>query len=186
MNDPAIVDRFWERDPTAITLSSEKYSRYVYAIAFAILHSEEDAKESENDTYLAAWNSIPPQRPSDLRSYLGKLARRLSLDKWRERTAAKRGGGQTSLCFDELSECLPDRHGLDDDIDSAIITSTLNSFLRCLPTEERNVFLRRYWYFDDIEGIAKRFGYSSTKIKSMLFRTRKKLRARLEQEDIFL
>lgn len=186
MSDKDIVARFWERDQTALPLSAEKYGRYVYAIAFAILRDDEDAKESENDTYLAAWNSIPPHRPSDLRSYLGKLARRLSLDKWRERTAAKRGGGQVPLCLHEMSECLPDRRGIDDDLESSTVTAVLNSFLRGLSDEERNVFLRRYWYFDDVKAIAERFGYSPSKIKSMLFRTRKKLRARLEQEDIFL
>lgn len=186
MDDSAIVSRYFDRDESAITLTKAKYSSYLYAIARRILSNAEDAAESENDTYLAAWNSIPPQKPTDLRTYLGKLTRRLSLDLWRKRTAAKRGGGQPLLSFDELGECLPDHRQIDDSIDGSHITAVLNAFLRSLPDEERNVFLRRYWYFDSISDIGKRFGHSETKIKSMLFRTRKKLRARLETEDIFL
>ena len=125
MDDSVIVELYWTRSESAIAETSSKYGKYCYSIAYNILLSSEDADESVNDTYLGAWNSIPPHRPSTLSTFLGKITRRISIDRWRKRHAAKRGGGEVALALDELSECLSSRSN---DTEQTILLKEVSSF----------------------------------------------------------
>ena len=184
MDDAGIVSLYWERNEQAIEESKAKYGGYCHAIAYRILSDYEDASESVNDTWLAAWTSMPPHRPSILASYLGKITRRVSLNRWRDRNREKRGGGEAALSLDELAECVPDRQNMERTMELAALTEALNRFLSGLPKIERDVFVCRYWFLASLREIGEKFGFSESKTKSMLFRTRKKLLAYLEKEGL--
>ena len=182
MDDNRIVELYWVRDEAAIAETDAKYGRFCYGVAYGILRDVPDAEESVNDTYLAAWNAMPPHRPDILRTFLGKLARRVSISRWRREHAEKRGGGQTALALEELSWCVADGAKIDERVELAELGSVIDSFLRSQPETQRKVFVCRYWYCDSIEDIASRFGFGRGRVKSMLFRTREKLAARLVEE----
>lgn len=185
MDDASIVDLYWARSDNAIKETASKYGKYCYAIANNILFNSEDADESVNDTYWGAWNSMPPHRPSVLSSFLGKITRRISLNKWRDRHRERRGGGEVSIVLDELEDCLPSDYNLEEEILAAEMGMAINSFLIKLPDAERRVFICRYWYLDPISAICKQFGFSESKVKSMLHRTRSKLSLYLAKEGLF-
>ena len=182
MNDAQIVEMYWDRNEQAIAITSEKYGTYCYSVAYGILHNEEDSKESVNDTYLSAWNSMPPHKPSILKTFLGKITRRISIDKWRNKNAARRGGGQITDTLDELAECIPDSNGIEKQLEEKALNETINSFIKSLPEKEQKIFICRYWYLDSIKSISEQFGFSQSKVTSMLFRTREKLRKILMEE----
>ena len=182
MDDQEIVALYWARSEQAISETSSKYGSYCYSIAYNILHSSEDAEESVNDTYNDAWNSIPPHRPSVLSTFLGKITRRISIDRWRRRTAEKRGGGEMPLVLDELQECVAEGKNTEQEFEKRHLSEVVNSFVKKLPETEQKVFLCRYWYMDSIGSISQQFGFSESKVKSMLFRIRNQLRAVLEKE----
>ena len=184
MNDLQIIELYFERSERAVTETANKYGGYCYSIAYAILNDNEDAEESVNDTYLRAWNSIPPHRPTALSTFLGKITRRLSIDKWRRRNAEKRGGGEIPLVLDELRECLSNEDEVHKQIEKDRLAAIINSFVAGLSFTEQKVFLCRYWYMDSIDDISRRFGFSVSKVKSMLFRMRERLRVRLEREGL--
>ena len=183
MEDDSIVNLYWARCENAISETSKKYGNYCHSIAYGILGNIEDADESVNDTYLDAWNSIPPHRPSILSTFLGKITRRISIDKWRGRTAKKRGGGEIVLVLDELSDCIPSNQNVEPEVEAAELVQLIDSFVMSLSPMERRVFICRYWYFDPISEIAQRFGFSQSKVKMMLHRQRKNLLNRLEREE---
>ena len=185
MEDAHIVRLFWERDQTAISESSKKYGKYCHSIAYGILADQGDAEESVNDAYLDAWNTMPPHRPAVLSTFLGKLTRRVSIDKWRARRAEKRGGGEVALALDELEECVPDGRSVEAEVERAELARVIDGFVMSLPPMERRVFLRRYWYLDPIAAIAEQFGFSQSKVKMMLHRQRAKLLAHLEKECFY-
>ena len=182
MEDKAIIDLYWTRSENAISQTALKYGAYCYTIAFNILSKREDSEESVNDTYLAAWNTMPPKRPGILSAFLGKITRYISLDRWKRRSAAKRGGGQGPLALEELEECICGGEGPAGSLVRKQLLRSIESFLDKLPVQERQVFVCRYWYMDPVADIAERFGYSESKVKTMLFRTREKLRMKLEKE----
>ncbi len=184
MDDKDIVDLYWQRNQTAVDETAAKYGKLCHSIAYNILGNHQDAEETVNDTYLSAWNSIPPNRPAVLSTFLGKLTRRICINKWREKSAEKRGGGQTALALDELEDCIPDKSSVEQETEAKLLSEAINAFVRDLPAAERDVFLCRYWYMDSIETIAKEFGFSQSKVKSMLYRTREKLRAKLIKEGL--
>ena len=184
MDDARIVSLYWDRNEQAIEESKSKYGGYCQAIAYRILSDHEDANESVNDTWLAAWESMPPHRPAVLATYLGKITRHVSLNRWRDRNREKRGGGEVALSLDELAECVPDRQNMERTMELAELTEAVNSFLSGLPTIERDVFVCRYWFLASLREISEKFGFSESKTKSMLFRTRKKLLAFLEKEGL--
>jgi RNA polymerase sigma-70 factor (ECF subfamily) len=187
MDDIEIIDRFWGRSEAAISAVSEKYSRYCRTIALNILGNAEDAEEILNDTYNRVWNAIPPERPNSLRAFIGKITRNLSLDRLEKENTAKRGGGQLDLVLSELEECIADsRSSLDALSESETITAAINSFLAEQSVENRRIFVRRYWRAVSLEEIANDFGMSVGKVKSILFRMRKKLRTHLESEGVFI
>ena len=186
MEDSKIVALYWERSESAIIETSSKYGKYCYAIAYNILSDKEDADESVNDTYMDAWNSMPPHRPSILSTFLGKITRRISIDRCRTRNAAKRGGGTMTLALDELTDCIPSSNDVMREIEITELAKIIDDFIMKLPPIERHVFICRYWYLDPITSICEQFSFSQSKVKSMLQRTRGKLLSRLEKEDMLL
>ncbi len=182
MEDQEIVALFWKRDESAIQETSKKYGMYCYSIAYRILKNHEDSEESVNDTYVDAWHSMPPHKPSLLSTFLGKITRRIAIDKWRASRAEKRGNGEMSLVWDELEECIASENDIDTEIDRKQLAQTVNAFMKTLSDSERKVFVCRYFYMDPLESICKKFGFSEGKVKSMLFRTREKLRVYLQKE----
>lgn len=184
MDDKQIVDLYFERSETAISETARKYGKYCRYIAFNILHNNEDSEECVNDTYLRAWNSIPPHRPTALKTFLGKITRNLSLDKYDRLNAKKRNGGQMSLIFDEIQECLPASDNTENIIDEMALTDILNRFLSSLSLEQRKIFMRRYWYISPVKEIAAEYGISESKVKMSLLRSRNELKKMLEKEGI--
>ena len=185
MEDLQIVELYWNRDEQAIAETQNKYGNYCYSIAYGILRNNEDAQESVNDTYLATWEAIPPHHPLNLSTFIGKITRRLSLNKWRSMNAEKRGGGQVTLSFEELEQCIPDGKDFQEQLDAQVLADSINGFLADLKPEQRKVFVCRYWYFESVEDIAERFGYSSSKVKMMLKRTRDSLKEYLIKEGYY-
>ena len=182
MDDERIVALYWSRSEAAITETASKYGSYLNNISYNILVNREDAQECVNDTYNDAWNSMPPHRPSILSTFLGKITRRISIDRWRKLNAEKRGGGELTLALDELEDCVSGSGSVEDEIQRRELAKLFNDFLNTLPDTERRVFLCRYWYMDSIQSITQQFGFSQSQVASMLHRTRAKLRAVLETE----
>ena len=182
MDDHSIIQLYFDRDELAVEETARKYGSYCYTIANNILSNREDALESVNDTYLDTWNAIPPHRPSSLALFLGKITRRISIDRLRRNNAQKRGGGELALVLDELQQCIPSETDVAQEFEKRYLSQIINEFVKALSEKERKVFLCRYWYMDSIKSIARRFGYSESKVKSMLFRTREKLREALRKE----
>ena len=180
MEDNHIIDLYWSRSESAIAETEGKYGAYCRSIAYGILHNHLDAEECVNDAWLRAWGAIPPQRPGKLSAFLGRITRNLALDRYDYNNAAKRSVEFDQL-LSELSDCIPDRR---DDYAQTELTEILNGFLRTLPREKRNLFLRRYWHCQSVEELAKLYGMSQGAVKSSLFRIRNKLRAHLEKEGV--
>ena len=184
MEDSRLVDLYWARDEQAIDLTAKKYGRYCYRIAFNILSNNEDANESVNDTYMGAWKSMPPHRPSVLSAFLGKLTRRISLNKWRNQNRTKRGGGEVLLALDELSECIPSQQNPERELEMKELAQAINLYVGTLQPTERDIFVSRYWFLASIKEISLKYEYSESKTKSILFRTRKKLMNYLLKEGL--
>lgn len=184
MEDNQIIDLYFARSEAAIAQTAAKYGNYCYRIADNILSSREDAQECVNDTYLAAWNAMPPKRPGILSAFLGKITRNISLDRWKRRAARKRGGGEAALSLEELDECLTGGQSPEREVERRELLRAINRFLDALPETQRDIFVCRYWYLDSIEDIGTRFGYSQSKVTTILFRLRKKLAAHLEKEGL--
>jgi len=184
LDDNMILDLYWARSESAIRETAQKYGGYCTKIAMNILQNSEDTEECVNDTYLKTWNAIPPQRPTIFSSFLGKIIRNLSLNKYKEQRAKKRGGYEVALLLDELEDCVPSGNRVEYEYEAGVIAQTIDRFLHSIDAESRIVFVRRYWYVDSIRSIAARFQMSESKVKSMLFRTRSKLRIYLEKEGI--
>ena len=186
MRDEEILDLYWKRNEQAIAETQKSYGNYCYSIAFHILHDREDSDECVNDTWFRAWNAIPPKRPDKLSIFLGTITRNLSFDKWKRKNARKRGNGEMELALDELLECVPAVHSTEEAVEAAELQRLLNVFLHSLPEKESNIFLRRYWYVEEYNEIAKRYGMKLNTVKTSLFRTRQKLKNFLEKEGIVL
>ena len=184
MEDFKIVDLYWERSERAISETRTKYERMLSGISYSLLRSDEDAEECVNDTYLSAWNSMPSDRPIYLGAYLSKIIRALSIDKFRSKHSKRRGGFE-ELC-EELDECIPDPSSIQAQYENGQLARAINRFIAELPEEKRVIFIRRYFYSDSVEQIAKRMGFTSSKIKTSLFRMREELRQILEKEDMLV
>ena len=183
--DKHIIQLYFERSEDAIRLTAETYGRYLYTIAHRILHDNEEAEESVNDTYHGAWNAIPPNRPDSLKLFLARITRNLSLDRL-EYLLAKKRNRDMEVLLDELQECTLVRNSIEQSIEQQLITDSLNRFLKSLDKDSRIMFLERYWYMKPVKEIAQTWQCSESKVKSILFRTRKKLKNWLEQEGIAL
>lgn len=186
MDDSKIIELYLDRSEQAISETSKKYGRYCHYIAYTILHNDEDSEECVNDTYLRTWNAIPPNRPNRLQTFLGKITRNLSLNKWEKLSAEKRGAGQISIILDELAECIPNNENVENIVEDMVIKDILNHFLDRLPDETRQIFVRRYWYMSPVKEIAHEYGLSESKVTVTLFRTREKLKTILQKEGIKL
>ena len=184
MDDKRIVALFFDRNEQALTETRQKYSRYLHRVAHNILQNAQDAEECVNDTYLRAWNAIPPHRPSRLSVFLGKITRRLALDRYAALTADKRGGGTQSAILEEWRDALPDTDG--DPTDDMAVRDALSRFLRQLPNEKRRMFIRRYWYGDTVAAIATDSHATESAIKMTLSRIRGELKTFLEKEGVTL
>lgn len=184
MEDERIVDLYWQRSEDAINQSSAKYGRYCHTIAYNILYSEEDTEECVSDTWLRAWNAIPPARPDCLKAFFGKITRNLALDRYDASKAQKRGGGETDAVLDELAEFIPDAGSQSQAVEELELTEILNAFLEELTPEKRRIFMRRYWYMDQVKDIAEFYGISESKVKTTLFRCREQLKTVLLKEGI--
>lgn len=182
MEDARIVDLYWARSETAITETSAKYGSYCYSIAYNILSSREDADEAVNDTYMDAWDSIPPHRPTLLSTFLGKITRRLSIDRWRISHAQKRGSGEMLLSLEELGECISSSESPEGTIAFKELVKAINLFLACLSDTERDVFVSRYWFLASVKEISNRFDMGESRVKTMPHRTRRKLQTYLQEE----
>lgn len=182
MEDAAIVELYWQRSDQAIAETEQKYGRYCRSIAGRICRRAEDAEECVSDTWFRAWNLMPDKRPSRLSVFLGTITRSLALDRIKAETRQKRGGGETDLALDELTECLPGGEDPARVVEDQELEAALGRFVAGLPEEEKRAFVLRYWHLLPLEEIARRLRISSGKTKSMLFRTRKKLRSYLQKE----
>ena len=186
MKDNEIIKLYWDRDEAAIAATADAYGNYCYTIAYNILTSNEDSEECVNDTWLNAWNSIPPQRPERLSTYLGKITRNLSLNRYKQLNTQKRGGGQVELALSELENCVPAQTGMEQISDEMDLVAALEKFLLSYPKTERNIFLGRYWYLYSIPELAAAYRMSESKIASLLYRMRNRLKLHLQKEEIFL
>ena len=184
MEDMQIVDLYFARNEQAIGETDVKYGKYLFSIAHNILYDRLDAEEAVNDTYMGAWHSIPPHRPNRLSTYLGKITRRCALEKWKTNHAKKRGGGEVPLALEEFSECISGNDSPQSQLEMKELTQTINAFLKTLPETEQRIFICRYWYLHPIKTIARDFGFTESKVKSMLSRTRTKLKISLQKEGI--
>ena len=181
MDDRNIIELFFARDERALSESQKKYGRYCESISKNILSSDEDAEEVLNDTLLSAWNSIPPEEPKSLKTYLGTLARNLSLDRYRKMKAEKRSGSEVSLCLEEAEEFLADTKSISEEYEKREFIKFLNNFLHSLPERECDIFVRRYFYCDSTADIARRFGIKEPNVLVILSRTRKSLKKALQK-----
>ena len=182
MEDRQIVDLYWARSESAITETDKKYGRYCHYIAYQILCDDMDAEEIVNDTYLKTWNTVPPNYPDPLKSYVGMISNQLALNRYEEKSAARRGGGKMPLIFHELDECLADEEASADMAESILLRDLLNRFIWSLPKKTRNIFVRRYWYASSLAEIAEEYGMKESAVAMLMFRTRQKLREFLQKE----
>lgn len=181
MEDERIIELYWERNQQAIAATEEKYGAYCRKIAYNILYNHEDCEECVNDTWFRAWNAMPDERPGILSAFLGAITRNLSLDCYRKLHSKKRGNGEMTYVFDELSDCIAG-DGPEQQADANALAEALNDFLQQTEKENRMIFIRRYWYMESVSAIAEKYGISESRVKSSLFRTRKKLHKFLLRE----
>ncbi len=186
MEDKEIVELYWQRDQEAIAQSQRKYHPYLTKIAYNILNDAQDSQEVVNDTYFKAWQSMPPQRPSKLSLYLGRLTRHGAIDVYRHHASQKRQGDAYSLCLEELEECCGTQHEPQQVLDGQLLAQAISQFLRTLKPQARAMFLGRYYYFDSLKEVARYCSVSESKAKSTLYRVRKNLHEYLKQEGFDL
>ena len=182
MNDPNIIELYWARNEQAIEETDKAYGRALLGLSQRILANKQDAEENVYDTYMRAWESIPPQRPLYFKAFLTKICRRLALDRLDWRNASKRNAELVSLT-EEMASCIPDKR-IDDQLEGEELGRLLEQFLATLPKDSRLIFLRRYLYLDTVAEISKRYGFSESKVKMQLQRTRSKLQTYLNKEGV--
>ncbi len=182
MQDEEILALYFRRDEAAVAETERKYGTYCRQIAARSLPRAEDREECVSDLYLRVWDAIPPQKPKNLRLYLGAIMRNLAFSRWRKLYAAKRGGAAVELALDELAECIPASGTPEESVEARELEETIDRFLATLPVRERQVFVRRYYFTDPVVEIALRFDLRENTAVAILSRTRKKLRSYLEKE----
>lgn len=182
MEDSRIVELYWDRDPQAITHSKEKYGIYCFSVADHILSNWEDSEECVNDTWLHAWNKMPPHRPDALRMFLAKITRRVAFNRFKANSAQKRGGGQMPLILEELVECVSDETDVEDSVIAKELGESIRRFVGALPAREGDIFARRYFFAESVSEIGEKYGLSANYVSVTLSRTRKKLKQHLIKE----
>lgn len=186
MEDGQIIELYWQKSENAINETNSKYGAYCFSIADNILNNKEDSEECVNDTWLNAWNAIPPQRPNNFKMFLAKITRNLSFNRIEAQNAKKRGGGELALVLDELSECLASKADVEDTYIAKELGQSIRLFVRKLPEREGNVFVRRYFFTESVAVIAKRYNLTENNVMVILSRTRKKLKIHLEKEGYYV
>lgn len=184
MEDAKIVELYWDRDQSAITQTANKYGKYCLSIAGNILGNHEDAEECVNDTYMQAWNSMPEHRPAVLSTYLGKITRNLSFNRYKYERAKKRGGSEIPEVLDELSGCVAGTANIEMEIEYKELLMAINAFLETLPLKKRSIFVCRYWYAESISDIAKQYGMRENTVSMTLNRLRGKLQKYLVAKEV--
>ncbi len=182
MPDKRIIELFFARDESAIGEVEKKYGSYCRVAVKRIIDSDLDADEILNDTYLRAWDRIPPERPAHLRLFLYKIARNLAINRLKERSSQRRGGAEAMLCLEELGECLPSPERIEDEYEARELVKKINIFLRTVPERDANIFINRYFHVEDTEIIAKRYGLTVENVRKIIMRTRNKLKDHLIKE----
>lgn len=185
MEDSRIIELYWCRNADAIEKTADKYGDYCFSIANNILADRQDAEECVNDTWLHAWNAIPPHKPHNLRLFLARITRNLSFNRYHARSAEKRGGGEIDLVLEELAECIPGGTDVEKQYMAEELAQSIRLFVRNLPQRDANVFVRRCFFTESVAQIAGRYGLSENHVMVILSRTRKKLKAHLEKEGFF-
>ena len=184
MEDEKIVELYWQRSEDAIRETAARYGTYCHSIAYGILHNPQDAEECVSDTWLRTWNALPPQRPTRLQPFLGKITRNLALDAWRRKNALFRGMGQVPMAMEELNHAISSADSAEDSLNEQVLVDALERFLWSLDGEKRQVFLLRYWFFLAPSQIARQLDLPKNTVASMLRRTRLELKEYLRQEEI--
>ena len=184
MDDSQIINLYFARDENAIIETKNKYQNMCYRIAQNILYNREDSEECVNDTWLRTWNTIPPSRPSVLSTFLAKIVRNLSLNRYRDMHALKRGGNSVNIAIEELNECITDGKTVEKDMEYKLLTESIEDFLWKQTKRNRTVFLKRYFYIMDIKEIAEELDIKEGTVKSILSRMRKELAVWLEKEAV--
>lgn len=185
MEDIQIIEFFWDRNQSAITETGIKYGCMLHRISYGVLMNKEDSEECVNDTYAKAWDTMPPQKPCSLAAYLGRIARNISINRWHKNHAQKRGGN-ISIQISELSDCVPAQSSVESEIETNALTGVIEKWLESLPGYDRVLFLRRYWFSEELNSLAEECGSSPNKLAGRLFRLRQKLKSTLEEEGITL
>ena len=184
LSDKEIVSLFNERNEKAIEAVCRKYGSYCGAVVQSILKNPQDTEECLNDTWLRAWESIPPEKPRNLGGFLVTIAKTISLNRYKLRHAEKRGSGEVPLVMDELSECVADNGSVEKTFEQKLLTDAVNEFLRTLSPEKRDIFVLRYWYCLPIAEIAKKVGLNRSNTSVILSRTRRSLAAYLKKKEL--
>ena len=186
MDDSRIIELFFKRKESALENVRLKYGQRLFRTAMNILSNIQDSEECVNDTLFKAWEAIPPNRPAMLGAFLAKISRNIALNKWKAKNAERRGGGETTLVISELEDCIPSpsSNSPEAEYDSNVTTAAINDCLNAMNQTMRVVFVLRYFHGESIANISERFGMSESKVKSMLHRSRKKLKVNLEREGI--
>ena len=185
MEDSKIVELYWQKNEKAIKETNNKYGAYCYTIADNILHNREDSEECVNDTWLKAWNAMPPQKPTKLQMFLAKITRNLSFNRFNARSAEKRGGGEIVLVLDELAECLASESDVVSEYEVRELGRCIQKFVRALPERDCNVFVRRYFFTEPVAQIAKKYGLTENNVMVILSRIRTKLKNYLIKEGFW-
>ena len=184
VEDNQILELYWQKNEDAIKESNSKYGAYCFKIANNILCNQEDSEECVNDTWLNAWNAIPPQEPKRLRIFLAKITRNLAFNRFHARSAKKRGSGELVLVLDELAECLSSESNVENECETKELGQYIRLFVRTLSERDSNVFVRRYFFTDSVKEISTRYGLTENNIMVILSRTRKKLKIYLIEEGL--
>ena len=182
MSDEKIIELYWDRDERAITETDRKYGRYLYAIAYNIIHDHPDCEECLNDTYLGTWNKIPPARPTAFQNFLSKIMRNIAIDRLRKNTAKKRVPSEMTVSLNELDECMACASDIEEDRLVRELAVLINDFLADLPKRRQFVFVCRYYYADSVAKIAEMLGLSEKTIRRDLSQMRSDLKNFLEKE----
>jgi len=185
MEDSKIIDLYWDRNENAIAQTAQKYGNYCHTIAYNVLSVQEDAEECVNDTYVQAWNTIPPQRPTMFKAWLGKVVRNLALNLWDKNHAQKRYQGMDAV-LDELEECIPATQTVESEIEDKELGKVISDWLRTLEEDDRNLFVRRYWGGESVNDLAEEWGITANKLAQKMFRLRNSLKSALEKEEVYL
>ena len=186
MNDAMIIDLYCNRNELAINETAKKYGNYCFTISNNILKNNHDAQECVNDTYLRTWDNIPPAKPLNLRAFLGRITRNLSLDRYKFNKAKKREGSEFELLLTELEDCISSNLTTEAEFDSNFVVQIINDWLLSQSSENRVLFVKRYWHAESIHDLASNHQMSESKVKSVLFRMRKNLKTQLKKEGVEL